>query len=139
MKAGHITDDGMWPFAEVECMGNCASARMVQINDDNYEDLTPPTWNASSTNWRRASSPKTGTQLPAARRWNWLAALSNLTAMVGENHDYRGWWLRLSPTRTASSPTSTATNRGACLPRGARRLGWHRTVLGAGRTGSSRK
>ena len=40
MEKGHTTDDGMWTLTEVECMGNCASAPMVQINDDNYEDLT---------------------------------------------------------------------------------------------------
>ena len=40
MKKGHTTDDGLWTLTEVECMGNCASAPMVQINDDNYEDLT---------------------------------------------------------------------------------------------------
>ncbi len=38
---GHTTEDGLWTFTEVECMGNCATAPMVQINDDNYEDLTP--------------------------------------------------------------------------------------------------
>jgi Thioredoxin-like [2Fe-2S] ferredoxin len=26
---------------EVECLGACANAPMVQINDDYYEDLTP--------------------------------------------------------------------------------------------------
>ena len=40
MKKGHISDDGLWTLTEVECMGNCATAPMVQINDDNYEDLT---------------------------------------------------------------------------------------------------
>src|ERR671913_1444161 len=40
LKKGHTTPDGLWTLTEVECMGNCASAPMVQINDDNYEDLT---------------------------------------------------------------------------------------------------
>ena len=31
MKKGHTTDDGLWTLTEVECMGNCASAPMVQI------------------------------------------------------------------------------------------------------------
>jgi NADH-quinone oxidoreductase subunit E len=34
---GHVSADGLWSFTEVECMGNCSSAPMVQINDDNYE------------------------------------------------------------------------------------------------------
>ena len=41
MKKGHVSEDGLWTLTEVECMGNCATAPMVQINDDNYEDLSP--------------------------------------------------------------------------------------------------
>ena len=40
MKKGHTTADGLWTLSEVECLGACANAPMVQINDDNYEDLT---------------------------------------------------------------------------------------------------
>jgi NADH-quinone oxidoreductase subunit E len=39
MKKGATTDDGLFTLTEVECMGTCANAPMVQINDDNYEDL----------------------------------------------------------------------------------------------------
>jgi len=37
---GHTTKDGLFTFTEVECLGACANAPMVQINDDFYEDLT---------------------------------------------------------------------------------------------------
>jgi NADH dehydrogenase (ubiquinone) flavoprotein 2 len=37
---GHTTSDGLFTFTEVECLGACANAPMVQINDDYYEDLT---------------------------------------------------------------------------------------------------
>lgn len=40
---GHTTKDGLFTFTEVECLGACANAPMVQINDDYYEDLTPET------------------------------------------------------------------------------------------------
>ena len=40
LKKGHTTDDGLFTLTEVECLGACANAPMVQINDDNYEDLT---------------------------------------------------------------------------------------------------
>ncbi|MEO0721357.1 MAG: NADH-quinone oxidoreductase subunit NuoE [Pseudomonadota bacterium] len=39
-KPGYITDDGKLSWEEVECLGACANAPMVQINDDYYEDLT---------------------------------------------------------------------------------------------------
>ncbi|KAF1832312.1 hypothetical protein BDW02DRAFT_571137 [Decorospora gaudefroyi] len=37
---GETTKDGLFTFSEVECLGACANAPMVQINDDYYEDLT---------------------------------------------------------------------------------------------------
>jgi NADH dehydrogenase (ubiquinone) flavoprotein 2 len=41
ITAGHTTEDGLFTFVEVECLGACVNAPMVQINDDYYEDLTP--------------------------------------------------------------------------------------------------
>lgn len=38
---GGTTEDGLFTFSEVECLGACVNAPMVQINDDYYEDLTP--------------------------------------------------------------------------------------------------
>ncbi len=38
---GEVTEDGLFSYIEVECLGACVNAPMVQINDDYYEDLTP--------------------------------------------------------------------------------------------------
>lgn len=38
---GETTADGKFTLVEVECLGACVNAPMVQINDDYYEDLTP--------------------------------------------------------------------------------------------------
>jgi NADH-quinone oxidoreductase subunit E len=35
-----VTSDGLFSWLEVECLGACCNAPMVQINDDYYEDLT---------------------------------------------------------------------------------------------------
>lgn len=37
------TSDGIFTLREVECLGACSNAPMVQINDDFYENLTPET------------------------------------------------------------------------------------------------
>src|SRR4051794_39281602 len=37
----HVSADGNFSWLEVECLGACCNAPMVQINDDYYEDLTP--------------------------------------------------------------------------------------------------
>jgi NADH-quinone oxidoreductase subunit E len=92
MPTGGVSHDGLWTFTEVECMGNCASAPMVQINDDNYEDLTADRFNAVLDALARGETPKAGTQEPGRHTVEPAGALSNLTAMVGENHDYRGEW-----------------------------------------------
>ena len=92
MRKGHTTDDGMWTLTEVECMGNCASAPMVQINDDNYEDLTAERVNFVLDELAAGREPKPGTQEPGRHTVEPVGALSTLKDMVSENHDYRGEW-----------------------------------------------
>jgi len=41
----HRSADGRWSWEEVECMGACANAPMVAIDDGYYEDLTPESLN----------------------------------------------------------------------------------------------
>merc|ERR1712212_1421563 len=38
---GETTKDGLFTLSEVECLGACVNAPMIQVNDDYYEDLTP--------------------------------------------------------------------------------------------------
>ena len=92
MAAGHVSADGLWTFTEVECMGNCASAPMVQINDDNYEDLTAERLDAVLDALARGETPKPGTHEPGRHTVEPVGALSTLTAMATEHHDYRGEW-----------------------------------------------
>lgn len=88
---GKTTPDGLFTLTEVECLGVCANAPMVQINDDNFEDLDYDRTTAvlealaqgkmpepGSTIGRRASCPEGGP--------------TTLKEMVSENHDYRGEW-----------------------------------------------
>jgi NADH-quinone oxidoreductase E subunit len=42
-KEGKLTEDKKTSWIEVECLGACVSAPMMQINDDFYEDLTEET------------------------------------------------------------------------------------------------
>lgn len=41
IKCGSTSEDGNFTISEVECLGACVNAPLVQINDDYYEDLTP--------------------------------------------------------------------------------------------------
>jgi NADH-quinone oxidoreductase subunit E len=92
LHKGHTTADGLFTLTEVECMGNCASAPMVQINDDNYEDLTAESMTHILDELAAGRQPKTGTQLPGRHTVEPAGGVTSLTAMVTENHDYRGEW-----------------------------------------------
>ncbi|XP_030629683.1 NADH dehydrogenase [ubiquinone] flavoprotein 2, mitochondrial isoform X1 [Chanos chanos] len=41
IKVGETTPDKLFSLIEVECLGACVNAPMVQINDNYYEDLKP--------------------------------------------------------------------------------------------------
>lgn len=59
---GESTKDGLFTAMEVECLGACANAPMIQINDDFYEDLTPETTNALLENLKQGIVPTPGPQ-----------------------------------------------------------------------------
>src|SRR5690606_15397304 len=60
---GGTTEDGLFTLSEVECLGACANAPMVQINDDNYEDLTFESMTAILEALARGETPKPGPQI----------------------------------------------------------------------------
>lgn len=41
VRLGETTDDGLFTVMEVECLGACGFATVVQINDEYYEDVAP--------------------------------------------------------------------------------------------------
>jgi NADH-quinone oxidoreductase subunit E len=63
LKKGANTPDGLFTLTEVECLGACANAPMVQINDDNYEDLTYETMTAILEALARGETPALGSQI----------------------------------------------------------------------------
>jgi NADH-quinone oxidoreductase subunit E len=62
----HISDDGKLSWLEVECLGACCNAPMVQIStndsDHYYEDLTPEKFEDLLGKLRRGEEVKPGTQ-----------------------------------------------------------------------------
>ena len=40
IKVGETTEDKMFTLAEVECLGACVNAPMIQINDNYYVSLS---------------------------------------------------------------------------------------------------
>jgi len=57
------TADGKFSLIEVECLGACVNAPVVQINDDFYEDLDPKKLEAILDALARGEKPKMGSQI----------------------------------------------------------------------------
>lgn len=92
MAKGEVSKDGLWTLTEVECMGNCATAPMVQINDDNFEDLTPQRLDTVLDALAAGEKIKAGTQEPGRHTSEPSGGPTTLTGMVKTNHDYRKEW-----------------------------------------------
>jgi len=60
---GETTADGLFTLSEVECLGACVNAPMMQIDDDYYEDLSPETAKAVLESLKRGEQPKPGPQI----------------------------------------------------------------------------
>ncbi len=59
---GETSKDGMFTMMEVECLGACVNAPMVQINDDYYEDLTAENFTQICDELAAGKTPSIGSQ-----------------------------------------------------------------------------
>lgn len=59
---GETSADGKFTVVEVECLGACCNAPMVQINDEYYEDLTAENFRSVLEALKRGEDPKKGSQ-----------------------------------------------------------------------------
>jgi len=91
LKKGHTTQDGLFTLTEVECLGACANAPMVQINDDNYEDLTAKSMGAILDALAKGQTPKPGPQIDRQTS-SPEGGPTTLKKMAERNYDYRGQW-----------------------------------------------
>ena len=57
---GGTTPDGLFTLVEVECLGACVNAPILQVNDDFYEDLDGPATEALLDALREGNPPPPG-------------------------------------------------------------------------------
>ncbi|KAK9871427.1 hypothetical protein WA026_012804 [Henosepilachna vigintioctopunctata] len=57
---GETSKDMMFTISEVECLGACVNAPMIQINDDYYEDLTVDDTNEILNDLKACKKPRAG-------------------------------------------------------------------------------
>lgn len=82
IKKGGTTSDGMFTLTEVECLGACVNAPMVQINDEYYEDLKPEDMKEIIDDLKAGRVPRPG---PRSGRYA-AEPYGELTSLTTEPH-----------------------------------------------------
>jgi NADH-quinone oxidoreductase subunit E len=81
----HVSADGKFSWIEVECLGACCNAPMVQINDDYYEDLTPANFTKLLDDLSAGRPVKVGSQIGRVSSEPPGGKLTSLTTLYGED------------------------------------------------------
>ena len=61
-----LSEDGALSWEEMECLGACVNAPLIQVGQDTYEDLTPETFEALLDQFEKGQTPKPGPQIDRA-------------------------------------------------------------------------
>lgn len=75
-----LSADGAFSWEEVECLGACVNAPMVQVFKDTYEDLTPENFEALLDAFAAGKAPKPGPQIDRS----YSAPAGGPTVLTGE-------------------------------------------------------
>ena len=62
-KQQTVSADGTFSWMEVECLGACVNAPVMQVGDDFYEDLDGKSTESLLDNLAAGGEPKTGSQI----------------------------------------------------------------------------
>jgi NADH-quinone oxidoreductase subunit E len=84
----HLSPSGDFSWEEVECLGACVNAPMVQISKDTYEDLIPETFDALIDAFERGEPPMPGPQNGRQHSMP-ITGLTSLTEIEYADHDIR--------------------------------------------------
>jgi NADH-quinone oxidoreductase E subunit len=63
ITVGETTPDGLFSLKEVECLGACVNAPVIQVNDDYYEDLDAASTGKLIDDLRGGAAPKPGSAI----------------------------------------------------------------------------
>ena len=80
-KQGHVNKELDSSWIEVECLGACVNAPMVQINEDYYEDLNAEKAEKIFNSFKEGTLPKIGSQ--SGRRGS--EPIQNRTTLLNKN------------------------------------------------------
>ncbi|WP_436641831.1 NADH-quinone oxidoreductase subunit NuoE [Microbaculum sp. FT89] len=101
--AGHaheLSADGDFSWEEVECLGACVNAPMVQVFKDTYEDLTPESFEALLDDFAAGRTPKPGPQVDR----HYSAPQGGPTVLNGEAKPAKAAPSKPAPAKAAKEP-----------------------------------
>jgi NADH-quinone oxidoreductase subunit E len=115
-EAFHLSDDGAFSWEEVECLGSCANAPMVQIGADTYEDLTPASFESLLDGFAKGTPPAPGSQIgrTASCPEGGPTTLSDPALYDGSRLGQ--WQKRLVPAAGGAAPAAPATPAAPSTP-----------------------
>ena len=96
-EQGHVSADGLFSWREVECLGACCNAPMVQINDDYFEDLTRENFGTLLDDLAAGREVRVGSQTGRSSSEP-VGRLTSLISLFGEDG-------RSGPGSAAATPT----------------------------------
>jgi NADH-quinone oxidoreductase subunit E len=106
-----VTADGLFSWLEVECLGACCNAPMVQINDDYYEDLTAENFNKLLDDLSAGRPVKTGSQKGRVASEPIGGRITALASLYGEDGRSGPGSVRAAP--SAGDPAAAAQEKRA--------------------------
>jgi NADH-quinone oxidoreductase subunit E len=111
-EPGHVSSDGLFSWTEVECLGACCNAPMVQINEDYYEDLTPENFTKLLDDLAAGRPVTTGSQIGRVSSEP-VGGLTSLTTFYGADgrHPPRA----ASPADDREAPTNPQSSVGSSV------------------------
>ena len=86
IRIGESTADGLFTLREVECLGCCVNAPVIQVNDDVYEDLDAKS-TATLIDACRAGKPPAVGSLAGRKNSGPASGLTSLTQLPSAGDD----------------------------------------------------
>lgn len=118
-EQNHVTADGKFSWLEVECLGACSNAPMVQINDDYYEDLTSENFEKLLDDLAAGRPVKTGSQI-GRNRSEPFEAVNTLQDPALYDGSVIGSWRKRFEEQAQPAATGEAAAATASVPEAAK-------------------
>jgi len=115
----HVTADGTFSWLEVECLGACSNAPMVQINDDYYEDLTTENFEKLLDDLAAGRPVKKGSQI-GRNRSEPFEAVNTLQDPALYDGSVVGAWRKRFEEQAKTAETGEAAAAAASIPQEAK-------------------